>query len=102
LRVALPHQLDKATLRERLRSRSHEIADHIPGGMAEVETSWPSEDRMDMVVRAMGQDLRGAVELEDDQVVFTVALPPMLGFIEPVVEKAIKASGQKLIEPPKS
>lgn len=102
MRVALPHDLDKATLRERLRSRSHEIADHIPGGMAEVTTSWPSEDRMDMVVRAMGQDLHGAVELEDTQVVFTVVLPPMLGFIEPIVESAIKASGQQLIAPPSS
>ena len=100
MRVALPHDLDKATLRERLRSGSHEIADHIPGGMAEVTTSWPSEDKMDMAIRAMGQDLRGAVELEDKQVVFTVVLPPMLGFIEPMVASAIKASGQKLIEPP--
>jgi hypothetical protein len=99
MRVALPHDLDKATVRERLRSRSHEIADHIPGGMARVTTSWPSEDRMDMVVHAMGQQLTGAVELEDKQVVFTVTLPPALGFIEPIVENAIKASGQKLIGP---
>jgi hypothetical protein len=102
VRVALPHDLDKETVRQRLRSRSHEIADHIPGGMAEVTTSWPSEDRMDMIVRAMGQDLVGAVELEDKQVVFTVQLPPMLGFLEPIVEGAIKASGQKLIGPPGS
>jgi hypothetical protein len=101
VRVALPHDLDKETVRQRLRSRSHEIADHIPGGMAEVTTSWPSEDRMDMTVRAMGQDLRGAVELEDKQVVFTVQLPPALGFLEPIVENAVKASGRKLIAPPR-
>lgn len=102
MRIALPHDLDKATVRERLRARSHEIADHIPGGMAEVETSWPSEDRMDMTVRAMGQDLRGAVELEEKQVVFTVVLPAMLGFIEPMVEKALRSSGQKLLEGPRT
>ena len=101
MRVVLPHDLDKATVRERLRSRSHEIADHIPGGMATVETSWPNEDRMDMTVRAMGQDLRGAVELEERQVVFTVVLPPALGFIEPIIEGAIKTTGRKLIEPPR-
>lgn len=101
MRVALPHDLDKATVRERLRSRSHEIAEHIPGGMAEVATSWPSEDRMDMTISAMGQDLRGVVELEDKQVVFTVVLPPALGFIEPIVESAIKTSGRKLIEGPR-
>ena len=101
MRVVLPHDLDKATVRERLRSRSHEIADHIPGSMATVETSWPNEDRMDMTVRAMGQDLRGAVELEERQVVFTVVLPPALGFIEPIIEGAIKTTGRKLIEPPR-
>lgn len=101
MRVAIPHDLDKDTVRQRLRARSHEIADHIPGGMAEVVTSWPSEDRMTMTVRAMGQDLDGAVELEDGQVVFTVMLPPALGFIEPIVEKAVRASGQKLIEGPR-
>lgn len=101
MRVALPHDLDKATVRERMRSRSHEMADHIPGGMATVETNWPSEDRMDMTIQAMGQNLRGTVELEDKQVVFTVVLPPALGFIEPIVESAIKASGRKLIEGPR-
>lgn len=102
MRIALPHDLDKATVRERLRSRSHEIADHIPGGMAQVKTSWSSDDRMEMTVRAMGQDLRGAVELEDKQVVFTVTLPAFLGFMEPIVENAIKAGGQKLIEGPRN
>lgn len=101
MRVALPHNLDKATVRERLRSRRHEIADHIPGGFAQVETNWVGEDRMDMTIRAMGQDLRGMVELEDQQVVFTVMLPPALGFIEPIVESAIRAGGQKLIQGPR-
>ena len=41
------------------------------------------------------------MELEEGQVVFTVMLPPALGFIEPIVEKAIRTSGQKLIEGPR-
>ena len=101
MEVAIPHQLGREEVRNRLRANSHRIADGIPGGMAEVTTSWPSEDRMDMLVRAMGQDLHGQVELEDKQVVFTVILPPALGFVEPIVEGAIKASGQKLLEAPR-
>ena len=55
MRVAIPHNLDRETVRQRLRSRSHEIADHIPGGMAEVSTSWRSEDVKGMTVRTFGQ-----------------------------------------------
>ena len=45
MRVAIPHNLDNDTVRERLKSRSHEIANHIPGN-ATVRTMWPSENRM--------------------------------------------------------
>jgi hypothetical protein len=100
MRVAIPHNLDRETVRQRLRSRSHEIADHIPGGMAEVHTDWHSEDVMAMSVRTLGQELRGDVEIEEGQLVFNMVLPPALGFLEPIVEGAIKQQGQKLIAPP--
>ncbi|MXO65271.1 polyhydroxyalkanoic acid system family protein [Altericroceibacterium endophyticum] len=102
MRVVLPHELTKEALRERLRSHAHEIADHIPGGMAEVETHWPNEDRMQMMIRAMGQNLSGDVEIEAQQVVFTIVLPPALGVIEPLVENAIRKHSQTLLAPPKA
>ncbi len=97
MRVAIPHDLDHDVVRQRLRSRSHEIADHIPGGMAEVETSWTSEDRMGMTVRAMGQELHGAIEIEANQLVIDLALPAALSFIEPMIAGAIRQQGQKLL-----
>jgi hypothetical protein len=100
MRVEIPHHLDKATARERLRANSHRIAEQFPGGMAQVETSWPNEDTMAMHVRAMGQELTGRVELEEGKLVFDVTLPPALSFIEPIVSGAIKQSGQKLIAGP--
>ena len=101
MRVAIPHQLGKEEARRRLKSRSHEIADHLPGGMADVTTGWPSDDRMTMRIAALGQALDGAVEIEESQVVFEFALPASLSFIEPAVEGAIQKSGQKLLEAPK-
>jgi hypothetical protein len=100
MRVEIPHTLDKTTARERLRANSHKMADQFPGGMAQVETSWPDEDTMAMHVRAMGQELHGQVELEEGKLVFNVVLPPALSFIEPIISGAIKQSGQKLIGPP--
>lgn len=97
MRVAIPHDLPRETVRERLRSRSHEIADHIPGGMAEVTTTWPNEDSMTMRVSAMGQNLDGRVNIEEGQLVFEIDLPPALGFVEPMVANAVRQQGQKLL-----
>lgn len=102
MRIAIPHGLDKAEVRHRLKSRSHEIADQFPGGMARVDTSWPSEDRMTMAVEAMGQTMNGAIDIEEGQVVFEFDLPPALSFIEPIIEGAIRKQGQKLLAPPGS
>lgn len=102
MRVAVPHDLPRAEVRKRLRERSHEIADHIPGGVAQVATDWDSDDRMNINVSAMGQDLSGAVDIEDGQVVFEIALPMALSFFEPIISGAIKQQGQKMLAPPES
>ena len=97
MRDAIPHDLPRETVRERLRSRSHEMGDHIPGGMAKVDTSWPSEDRMAMRVSAMGQNLDGRVDIEEGQLVFEIDLPPALAFVEPMIAGAVRQQGQKLL-----
>jgi hypothetical protein len=101
MRVAIPHGLGQEEARRRLKAHGHEIADHIPGGMADVSTGWPSENRMTIRVAAMGQALDGQIDIEESQVVFELALPEALSFIEPIVEGAIRKNGQKLLEAPK-
>ncbi len=102
MQVAIPHQLGREEVRRRLRGSSHEIGDAIPGGMADVRTDWPSDDRMTMAIQAMGQSLDGHIDIEDNQVVFVMDLPPALGFIKPIVEGALRQHGQKLLAPPAS
>lgn len=97
MRVAIPHTLAKDEVRRRLKGRSHEIADFIPGGFADVTTGWPSEDQLDLNVRAMGQAIDGSVVIEEGQVVFTVNLPPALSFVEPMIKGAIASKGRKLL-----
>ena len=98
MRVAIPHKLDQDVVRERLRSRSHEIADRIPLPGATVRTDWPSENRMNLSVQAMGQAITGHVDVETDQLVFEIPLPPALAFIEPMVAGAVRDHGHKLLE----
>jgi hypothetical protein len=99
MEVAIPHSLGKDTVRERLRTRGHLIGENIPGGMAEVQTGWPSEDRMTMAVTALGQTINAHVDIEDTQVVFHVDVPPALGFVKPIIEGAIRQQGEKLLLP---
>lgn len=98
MRVALPHDLGKDEVRRRLKERSHEIADYIPGGIADVDTTWRGEDRMELGVSAMGQHITGDIEVYDKEVVFQIKLPPALSFVRPVIESAIRSNGTKMLE----
>jgi hypothetical protein len=97
MRVAVPHSLSRAEARRRLESKKDKIASFVPGGMAEVETYWQGEDRMMMVIRAMGQELTGHVDVEDAQVVFELELPLALSFVEPMVKSTLEEKGRKLL-----
>ncbi len=100
MRVAVPHNLPREEVQRRMRSSTHEIADHIPGGMAKVRTDWASDDVMNIIVSAMGQDLRGTVTIEDRELVIDIAMPLALGFIEPVIAGAIRKQSTRMLEAP--
>ncbi len=98
MRIALPHELGRDEVRRRLKERSHEIADYIPGGLAQVDTSWSSEDRMELGVSAMGQHITGDIEVHETELVFQIKLPPALSFVRPMIESAIRSNGTKMLE----
>lgn len=97
MRVAIPHKLSREEVRHRLSGGVGEIAGLIPGGVADVTATWPSQDRMDLAIRAMGGQIASHVEIEDAQVVLTLDLPPALAFVEPMVKGAIESKGRKLL-----
>lgn len=98
MQITLPHELGREEVRRRLRERSHEIADHLPGDMAKVETQWPSEDVMNLEVSAMGQEVRGTIVISDREVAIDFTLPLSLSFFKPLIESSLKSKGQKLLE----
>ncbi|MEW4448884.1 polyhydroxyalkanoic acid system family protein [Qipengyuania sp. JC766] len=102
MRVAIPHDLPRDEVRRRMNERTPDLGKYIPGGMADVKTEWLTQDRMQMRVAAMGQTVAGHVDIEDTQLVFQLDLPPALSFFAPVVEKAVRANGEKLLAPPNS
>lgn len=96
MRIAIPHSIGKDEARRRIRERSGEIANFVPG-FASVSTNWQSEDKMDLTVGAMGQEMTGAIEVGESEVAFTVELPAALSFVEPMIRGQIEAKGRKLL-----
>ena len=101
MQVAIPHQLGREEARRRLKANSGSLGQQFPAGMATVQTSWPSEDRMALAIGAMGQNITGHIDVADTQVLLTVDLPLALGFIEPLLTGAIQDAGRKMLAPPK-
>ena len=97
MRVAIAHNLPREEVRRRIHERSGELTDFVPGGLATVETSWPTDDRMDLSIIAMGQTVTGAVSVEDTEMVVEFDLPPQLGFFGSMIEQKIREKGQKLL-----
>ena len=100
MRVAVPHALPKDEVQRRMRASTHEIADHIPGGVATVKTSWASDDVMNIMVSALGQNLKGTVTIEERELVIDVAMPLALSFVEPIIAGAIRQQSAKMLEAP--
>lgn len=98
MRVPIPHSLGKDEARRRLHARSGELAGMMPGGMADVQVSWPDEDRMTLAVTAMGSSVNAAVEVGDSAVTVIVDLPGALKFFEPMIRGAVEKNGQKLLK----
>ena len=96
MRIAIPHSIGKDEARRRIRERSGEIANFVPG-FASVSTNWQGEDRMNLTVGAMGQEMTGAIEVGESEVAFTVELPAALSFVEPMIRGQIEAKGRKLL-----
>ncbi len=97
MRVAIPHNLDQADVRSRIRTSAHEIVEALPGG-AKISTSWPNEDQMQLDIGVMGQSLAGEIEIEAGQVVITIDLPPLMSLFEPMIQSALAANGRKLLK----
>ena len=98
MRVPIPHSLGREEARRRLMARSGEIAGLVPGGMAEVTATWPSDDRMDLCVKALGKSVDGYVEISDSAVTVVIDLPPALALFAPMVRGAVESNAQKLLK----
>ncbi len=97
MRIAIPHKLDKAEVHRRLHSRTGEIVDFIPGGLAQIESDWIADDHLALGITAMGQFIPCDVHIEDSQMVVEIDLPKQLSFVAGMIEKGVKQTGMKML-----
>ena len=97
IQVDLPHKLGKEEARRRIAGNVHKLKDHIPGGAAQVESSW-SGDELKLDVSAMGQTVQALIGVDDNVVHCRVLLPGMLGMFAGPIEAMLQKKGNILLE----
>jgi hypothetical protein len=96
--IDVPHRLGRDGARERMKARVGDLAGHMPGGVAEIRSSWPSRDEMALEIGVMGQTIPARMEVQDSVVRVHVSLPPMLAMFSGMIGAAVKTGGEKLLE----
>jgi hypothetical protein len=94
--VDLPHKLGKDEARRRIANNIHKLKDHIPGGAADVSSSW-SGDELSLNVSAMGQLVDATITVEEHVVRCRLLLPAFLAMFARPIEAMLKSKGGDLL-----
>jgi hypothetical protein len=94
--IDIPHNLGRDEAKRRMNAGIDKIARHIPGG-GEVSATWPAEDRMTMVIAAMGQKVTADLDVEEALVRVQLAVPMMLSFMAGPITGIVKKSAEELL-----
>lgn len=96
IELDLPHSLGKDEARRRIANNIHRLQDHIPGG-ATVKSGWTG-DRLDLSIGAMGEQVEGSLDVQENRVHVRLALPGMLGMFSGAIAGVLKSQGGHLLE----
>jgi hypothetical protein len=99
--VDIPHNLGREAAKARLTNNIGSLGRHIPGGIADLQTTWPAADRMLVTLLAMGQRLSVTLDIGDTVVRASFMLPGVLGFAADAISAAVRREGSQLLLPGK-
>src|SRR5688500_12682914 len=98
--VNLPHTLGKDEARRRIESGFGNVRQQMTsgiGGMLTINERWEG-DILHLEGGALGQKLRGRLEVLADSVRIELDLPEMLAMVAERITGTLKREGQKLLE----
>jgi putative polyhydroxyalkanoate system protein len=97
IQVDLPHKLGRDEARRRIANNIHKLTEHIPGGAAQVDSSWTG-DELDLKVTALGQAVDAKIGVEESKIRVRVMLPGMLAMFAGPIEAMLQKKGNILLE----
>ncbi|HEY0111561.1 MAG TPA: polyhydroxyalkanoic acid system family protein [Allosphingosinicella sp.] len=98
--VDLPHSLGAEEARRRIARNIGKLTDHIPGS-ADVQSNW-TDNRLDLNVGAMGQQVATRIDVQETLVRLEVTLPAALSFFGGAIEGLIRKQGSLMLEDKRS
>jgi hypothetical protein len=92
----LPHQLGIEEAKRRMQRGTGKLSSYLPSGSTN-ETRWEG-DRLHLLVRAMGQEVSGHMDVHADRVHLELMLPPLLAMLGGKLEKYLRKEGAAMLE----
>jgi hypothetical protein len=95
--IDLPHRLGAEEAKRRMQGGIGKLKDHIPGGGTQVESSW-QDNRMNLRVQAMGQEVAGHIDVHETKVTLELMLPAFLAMFAGPIEAMLRNRGTEMLE----
>ena len=95
--VNIPHQLGRAEARRRIEDGFAKVLQQLPGGGASHVTENWDGDRLAFSASALGQAVRGVIDVLDDTVRLEIELPGLLGALAKGLEGRLRKAGLLLL-----
>jgi hypothetical protein len=97
LTVLIPHQLGRDEALRRLKSGIERAESQFSSVFTVQEQAW-NDNRLQFQVRALGQAVRGGIEVNDMQVKLDVQLPWVIARLAAKIQQALQKQGAELLE----
>jgi hypothetical protein len=94
--ISIPHQLGRAEARRRIEGGFAKFVHVLPGSGSTCSERWDG-DRLTFGVAAMGQTVKGVIDVNDAAVTMEIELPGVLGMIASGLKDRLRKAGQLLL-----
>jgi hypothetical protein len=96
LSMDLPHKLGVEEAKRRMQRGTGKLGSYLPAGSTN-ETRWEG-DRLHLLVRAMGQEVSGHIDVHEDRVHLELMLPALLAMLGSRLEGYLRKEGAAMLE----
>jgi putative polyhydroxyalkanoate system protein len=96
IRLSVPHNLTQAEARTRIQSGIAKLREQHGHRAANIRETW-TQDHLDFELTAMGQHIRGRMDVKPQDVQLELDLPFMLGMFAGRIQKEVEQEGRRLL-----